>query len=105
MDAVTDLFQVLTVVCVQARGALSGGTMDTRQVPRTARPSHLAASPAEIAGVTALLARVGLVRAQQILGLDRHTLDRVRGGLPVHRGTLMCVRAGLAQPTPPERAP
>jgi hypothetical protein len=44
---------------------------------------------------------VGLVRAQRTLGIDRHTMDRVRGCLPVHRGTMMCVRDGLArEPTP-----
>jgi hypothetical protein len=59
----------------------------------------------EIAAVTALIRRVGLMRAQRILGIGRHTMDRVRGGLPVHRGTMMCVRAGLAQSTPSEPKP
>lgn len=76
--------------------------MDTGHAPTPSRPSHLAATPAEIAAVTGLLRRVGLVQAQRILGIDRHTLDRVRGGLPVHRGTMMCVRAGLAQSGPSE---
>jgi hypothetical protein len=65
------------------------------------RPSHVVATPAEIAAVTALVRRVGLTRAQRTLGIDRHTLDRVRGGLPVHRGTMMCVRDGLARETTP----
>ena len=81
--------------------------MDTGHAPPTpSRPSHSTASPAEAAAVTALIHRVGLMHAQRTLGGDRHTMDRVRGGLPVHRGTMMCVRAGLAaQSTQPGRAP
>lgn len=80
--------------------------MDIGHAPPTpSRPSHAEAAPVEIAAVTALIRRVGLMRAQRILGIDRHTMDRVRGGLPVHRGTMMCVRAGLAQSTPSEPQP
>lgn len=70
--------------------------MDIGHAPTPSRPSHATATPAEITAVTGLICRVGFIRAQRTLGIDRHTMDRVRGGLPVHRGTMMCVRAGLA---------
>jgi hypothetical protein len=76
--------------------------MDIGHAPPTpSRPSHATASPDEIAAVTHLIRGVGFLRACARLGIDRHTLDRVRGGLPVHRGTMMVVRAALAaEPTP-----
>ncbi len=77
-------------------------SMDIGHAPTPSRPSHATASPAEIAAVNALIRRAGLTRAQRTLGLDRHTLDRVRGGLAVHRGTMMCVRAGLAADREPQ---
>jgi len=64
---------------------------------QSARPSHVTPTQAEIDAVCDLLAREGLARTQTILGIGRHTVQRLRGGLPVHRGTMMCVRAGLAQ--------
>jgi hypothetical protein len=70
------------------------------------RPSHVTPTNAEIAAVRDLLARVGLRRTQEILGLGRHTVERVRGGLPVHRGTMIATRVALGmevarpEPTP-----
>ena len=64
--------------------------------PNPSRPSHVVPTEAEIAAVSALLARVGLERTVETLGIGRHTVERVRGGLPVHRGTLLAVRMALA---------
>jgi hypothetical protein len=59
------------------------------------RPSHVTPTDTEIAAVRELHARVGLRRAQEILGLGRHTIERVRGGLSVHRATMIAVRVAL----------
>ena len=69
-----------------------------RQAPpvNPSRPSHVAPTPDEIAAVRALHARVGLERTVQDLGIGRHTVERVRGGLAVHRSTMIAVRIALA---------
>lgn len=52
-------------------------------------------TPAETAAVRLLLDREGLARTQELLGIGRHTVDRLRGCLPVHRSTIIAVRAAL----------
>ena len=58
---------------------------------RTATPT-----PTDTAAVCALVAAVGPRQAYAQLGLGRHTVDRIRGGLPVQRATLTHVRVALA---------
>jgi len=71
-----------------------------------ARPSHATPTPAEVAAVRDLLAREGLARTQQILGIGRHTVERIRGRLTVHRSTMIAVRVALATlATQQERTP
>lgn len=57
-----------------------------------------------VIAVRQLLAREGLARTAQLLGIGSHTVQRFRGGLPVHRGTYLVVRAALA-PLAPEVHP
>jgi hypothetical protein len=63
------------------------------------RPSHTTPSADEIAQVRKLVEQVGAEGAQRILGLGRHTVDRIQGGLTVHRGTLAQLRNVLEQQT------
>lgn len=76
------------------------------RMSHTTRPSHTTPTPAETAAVRALLAREGLARTQQILGIGRHTVQRVRAGcLPVHHGTMIAVRVALRLHNQMERQP
>ena len=50
---------------------------------------------ADAAAADSIYRREGLARATEILGVGRHTLERVRGGLPVRRPTLLAVRAAI----------
>jgi hypothetical protein len=55
---------------------------------------------ATVAAVRALLAREGLANTCALLGISRNTVDRIRGGLPIHRGTFLVVREALAPIAP-----
>lgn len=59
--------------------------------------------PATVAAVRDLLAREGLTRTCSLLGVSRNTVDRIRGGLPIHRGTFLVVREALAPIAPAVR--
>ncbi len=59
--------------------------------------------PAVVAAVRHLLAREGLARTCKLLGISRNTVDRIRGALPIHRGTFLIVREALAPITPTVR--
>jgi hypothetical protein len=56
--------------------------------------------PAVVAAVRQLVAREGLIRTCSLLGVSRNTVDRLRGSLPVHRGTFLVVRDALAPIVP-----
>ena len=63
-------------------------------MPRT--QSGLIAPPPSVASaVRRHYAREGLARTCQLLRVSRATVDRLRGGVPVHVGTLMIVREAL----------
>ena len=52
-----------------------------------------------------MLDRLGLAGTMTVIGLGRHTISRLRGGLPVHRSTLTHLRMSLRlteklEPTP-----
>lgn len=51
--------------------------------------------PTVKAAARRLFASEGL-RACGLLGVSRNTLDRLRGGLPIHVGTLLVVKQALA---------
>jgi hypothetical protein len=70
-----------------------------------ARPSHATPTPTEVSAVSEIFAREGQVRTQQILGLGRHTVERLRGGLPVHRSTMIACRLALRLHSRPESQP
>jgi hypothetical protein len=53
--------------------------------------------------VRRLYAREGLARTCELLRVSRQTVDRLRGGVPVHIGTLLVVRAALAPIDPAVR--
>lgn len=53
--------------------------------------------------VTALVGRVGLVRAARVLGVGREALARLLAGQPVRAGTLALVEQNL--PDPPSEQP
>ena len=53
-------------------------------------------SPAVVASVRRLVVREGLLPTCSLLGVSRATIDRLRGALPVHTGTLLVVREALA---------
>ena len=55
---------------------------------------------AMVATVRQLLEREGLARTCQILGVSRQTVTRIRGALPVHRGTFLVVRDALSPIAP-----
>lgn len=71
------------------------------------RPTDRLSTPtaAEVQTVSALYAAHGLVRAVALLGVGRHTLDRLRGGLPVRRSTLTQARVALGLLAQQERRP
>jgi hypothetical protein len=50
----------------------------------------------EVAALNALYRAQGLDRTIALLGVSRHTLDRLRGGLGVRRSTLCQARLALA---------
>ena len=59
--------------------------------------------PAVVAAVRRLVVREGLLPTCSLLGVSRATVDRLRGALPVHRGTYLVVRAALAPIDPAVR--
>lgn len=59
--------------------------------------AHVRLTAGEIAAVRRLIERVGATGAYGTLGLGRHTVDRVIGGLTVHRATALAVRVALAR--------
>jgi hypothetical protein len=61
------------------------------------RTTHVTLGAREIAAVRQLIGRVGAIRTHTILGIGRHTVDRVIGGLTVHRATALAVRMALAR--------
>ena len=71
----------------------------------TTRPSHARPTAHESAVVGEMLDRLGLAGTMTVIGLGRHTISRLRGGLPVHRSTLTHLRMSLRlteklEPTP-----
>jgi hypothetical protein len=60
---------------------------------------------ADIAAIDALVARHGLRGAVRVSGLPREALDRIRGGLPCRRASLLAarlvMRALADEPTEP----
>jgi hypothetical protein len=56
--------------------------------------------PAVVSAVRQLLVREGLAGTCRLLGVSRATVDRLRGALPVHRGTFLVVREALAPIAP-----
>jgi len=52
------------------------------------------------AAVAALVAARGVMAAAARLCVNRHTMDRIRGGLQVHRSTLVAVSLVLGLPLP-----
>jgi hypothetical protein len=50
---------------------------------------------AEAAAVANMLERLGLEGTQAALGIGRHTIQRLRGRLPVRRGSLVVARLAL----------
>jgi hypothetical protein len=62
----------------------------------TRRPTHESPTADQTAAVRALVRRLGARQTQQALRLGRHTIDRILGGLTVHRGTIIALREALA---------
>ena len=56
----------------------------------------IAPPPTVTSAVRRLYAREGLARTCELLHVSRATVDRLRGGVPVHVGTLMVVLKALA---------
>jgi hypothetical protein len=50
---------------------------------------------ADVAAIDALVARHGLRGAVRVTGLPREAIDRIRGGLPCRRASLLAVRMVL----------
>jgi len=61
----------------------------------TTRPSHVIPTASESAAVAEMLDRRGLAATMAAIGLGRHTVQRLRGRLPVHRGSLTQLRLAL----------
>lgn len=62
--------------------------------PRTAGESPSLKTRSRLAR---LVAAVGESQAKNILGVSRHTLARILGGLSVHRGTIALVEQRLSR--------
>jgi hypothetical protein len=52
--------------------------------------------PTIVAATRRLTAREGVARAARLLGIPRDTLTRLRGGVPVRRGTLIIAVQALS---------
>ena len=66
---------------------------------RSPRPSHAPLTVPEVATLNNVIDTLGFKRAQTELQVGRHTLDRLCGSLPLHRGTLTRIRLALATVT------
>jgi hypothetical protein len=64
-------------------------------MPRT-QSGLITPPPTLTAAVRRLYAREGLAGTCRLLRLSRQTVDRLRGGVPVHVGTLLVAREALA---------
>ena len=69
-----------------------------------AGPSGLAIpGPTIVAATRRLAAREGIARKAELLGVARDTVTRLRGGVPVRRGSLAIARVALAMLDPEVR--
>jgi hypothetical protein len=67
------------------------------QTPTHAGPIGLATPAATIvAAVRRLAAREGVAKTAQMLGVGRDTITRLRGGIPVRRGSLVVAVQALS---------
>ena len=80
---------------IYAPGSSGLGVSHSGAMGQLIRPGYVTPSPLVISRVRALRTRMGLACTQRILGIGRHTVDRVLGGLPVHRATALVVRMAL----------
>jgi hypothetical protein len=65
--------------------------------PRTAPAGTVVPTDDDVAALDALVARHGLRGAVRVSGLPREAIDRIRGGLPCRRASLLAARLVLRQ--------